>query len=291
MDDYPIYEPPTLDIPKFTCLAKVDIPTMEKLIKKSKPTTCELDPLPSSLVKLHADLFAPVLCKITNISFDTGEFPWQWKHAIVKPLLKKPTLAHIKQNYRPVSNLSFLSKLVEKASLLSFQEHMDTYDLLPIYQSAYRSNHSTETLLIKVCNDILHNMEQQQLTPLIAIDLSAAFDTVNHQLLLNTMEKCFGVCDKANDWMRSYLSDRKFYVHINNCKSKEINVDFSVPQGSINGPVYFTCYSSTLRYCRGEDNELAGYADDHSLYTSYAAGDDTAERTTIAGLSTTLDQI
>ena len=107
------------------------------------------------------------------------------------------------KNYRPVSNLSFLSKLVEKASAVAFQQHLDSCNLLPGYQSAYRSNHSTETLLLKVYNGILHNMEQHQLTPLVAIDLSAAFDTVNQDLLLEIMEKCAGVCGTARRWMSS----------------------------------------------------------------------------------------
>ncbi len=164
---------------------------------------------------------------------------------------------------RPISNLSFLSKLVEEAPAVAFQQHLDSCKLLPGYQSAYRSNHSTETLFLKMYNDILHNMEQHQLTPLVAIDLSAAFDTVKHDLLLEIMEKCFGVCGTARQWM-SYLSDRSFDVRINNAVSAPKHIDFSVPQGSINEPIYFTCYVSTLRYVVKEQEKLAGFADDHN---------------------------
>ena len=190
-----------------------------------------------------------------------------------------------------MSNLSFLSKLVEKASLISFTNHMDSYGLLPSYQSAYRANHSTETLLVKLQNDILCNKEKSFVTPLAAMDLSAAFDTVNHQLLLNILERCFGVCDVAKDWISSYLSDRQFKVCINNSLSTPLTLDFSVPQGSINGPVYFTCYSSTMDTCVTDDQSLIGYADDHSIYTSFKAGDASSEVDSIKKLSSSLGKV
>ena len=214
---------------------------MDKLVNNAKPTTCDLDPLPSSLVKKYSKLFTPVFHKIINSSLSSGCFASSWKKAIVKPLLKKSNLDHVQRNYRPVSNLSFLSKLVEKASLLSFSKHLDDHHLLPEYQSAYRKGYSTETLLLKVYNDIMLGMEKQMLTPLIAIDLSAAFDTVHHGLLLDVMENCFGVCGTAKCWMSSYLSGCSMEVCVNGKKSSSYDIDFSVPQGSINGPVYFTC--------------------------------------------------
>ena len=145
-------------------------------------------------------------------------------------------------------NLPFLSK-VKKASLLSFSEHLESYNLLPAYQSAYMKSYSTETLLIKVYNDILFNMEYQKLTPLVAIDLSAAFDTVNHELILDIMEVCFRVRDSAKKWISLYLSNRNFEVKTNGKHSDVVEINFSVPQGSINGPIYFTCYSCTLGSC------------------------------------------
>ena len=290
LDGSPLFVSPKSNIPPFTSFGQVDINTVERLIKNAKPTTCDLDPIPSSLIKQYIDILAPVICKIINTSLSTGEFASPWKTAIVKPLLKKPNLEHIKKNYRPVSNLSFLSKLVEKASLLSFSEHLESNNLLPVYQSAYRKGYSTETLLIKVYNDILFNMEYQRLTPLVAIDLSAAFDTVNHELLLDIMEGCFGVCDNAKKWISSYLSNRNFEVKINGKHSDVVEINFSVPQGSINGPIYFTCYSSTLGSCV-DDSHLVGYADDHSIYADFKAGDKSAEIDTISHLSSTLHDV
>ena len=206
-------------------------------------------------------------------------------------MLKKANLDHILSNYRPVSNLSFISKLAEKASLISFTKHMDTFSLLPPYQSAYRSNYSTETLLVKLYNDVLHNMENQLLTPLVAIDLSAAFDTVDHSLLIDILENCFGVCGVARDWIVSYLADRQFDVVINDSRSSPIDINFSVPQGSINGPIYFTCYASTLSHVVGDPLKLVGYADDHNIYGSFKAGDPESEKGTLTALQVTLGNV
>ena len=203
---------------------------------------------------------------IINTSFVEGIFPISWKRAIVTPLLKKPSLENIMKNYGPVSNLSFLATLVEKASLISFQQHIEGNNLLPSYQSAYRCNYSTETLLLKISNDILMNFENQNLTPLVAIDLSAAFDTVNQCLLLQVLNQCYGVCNNALKWVTPYLEDRSFQVSINESNSSPMNINFSVPQGSINGPIYFTFYSSTLQTCIPPGIHLVGYADDHTIY-------------------------
>ena len=132
-------------------------------------------------------------------------------------------------------------------------------------------------------------MEVQHLTPIVAIDRGAAFDTVNHDLLLQTLQKCFGVCGSALAWIASYLSGRNFSVCVNGCKSSPISINFSVPQGSINGPIYFTCYSSTMGTCIGPGCELVGYADDHSLYTKYRAGNIAEEAASIARLSSALE--
>ena len=101
-----------------------------------------------------------------------------WKRAIVRPLLKKPGLDRIFKTYRPVSNLNFISKLLKSAVLVQIQEHLYSQKLLPQYQSSYRVNFSTETLLMKLVDDILNGMEAQEVTALVALNLSAAFDLV-----------------------------------------------------------------------------------------------------------------
>ena len=113
--------------------------------------------------------------------------------------------------------------------------HCDENNLMPDYQSAYRANFSCETALLKLTNDLLWAMEHQEVTPLVAIDLSAAFDMVDHDLLLSILSEKFGVVNNVLKWFNLYLRPRRFQVQIDDIKSKETELPFSVPQGSCAG--------------------------------------------------------
>ena len=139
------------------------------------------------------------------MSLTEGRFADEWKVAVIRPLLKKPGMEHICGNYQPVSNLPLLSKVVEKAALKQFIKHCDESSLLPYYQSAYRKNYSCETALVKLFDDILWLMEKQKVNLLVAINLSAAFDTVNHDILIKVLNMTFNVHGKSLDWFKSYL--------------------------------------------------------------------------------------
>ena len=182
---------------------------------------------------------------LINLSLQEGVFAESWKMAIICPLIKKLGLELVYSNYRPVSNLPFLSKVVEKCMLKQFNIHCDN-NLLPDYQSAYRQNYSTKTSIIKLCNDVLWAMENQQLTAFTAIDLPAAFDTVDHDILLNVLTTKFNVTGTALKLLDSYLRPRFCKVAVNGCFSSNKELKFSVPQGSCAGPVLYTAYSSTM---------------------------------------------
>ena len=109
------------------------------------------------------------------------------------------------KNYRPLSNLSYMWELTEKVVAKQTVHHLDTHNLFPVNQSAYRESHSTVPALLKVCNDILLNMDTQQVTFLILLDLSAAFDTIDHSILLDCLHNNFGFTDDSLAWFRSYL--------------------------------------------------------------------------------------
>ena len=119
------------------------------------------------------------------------------RQAIVHPLLKKLGLALIFPNYRPVSNLTFISKVVERCILLQLSRHCKEFNLQPNYQSAYRENYSCETAVLSISDNILWAMEHQRITSLIAIDLSPAFNTLDHDVLLNILRCKFGIEDRA----------------------------------------------------------------------------------------------
>ena len=135
-----------------------------------QPKCCELDVLQPTLLKKLLPYIIKPMTYLINASFSNGVFASNWKTAIIKPLLKKPGLELITKNYRPVSNLSFLSKLLEKCALVRFNNHCKENDLMQSYQSAYREHHSCKTAPVRLTNDFLWNMEVQQITALVAID-------------------------------------------------------------------------------------------------------------------------
>jgi len=133
----------------------VTVDEVEKLIGSSLNKTCQLDPVPTWLVKDMSGILAPFVALLFNRSLVTGCFPSDFKRAVVRPLLKKSRLdASDRNNYRPVSNLSFLSKLLERVVQSRLQEFLERNGLMPSTQSAYRQFHSTETNVMKIYNDL-----------------------------------------------------------------------------------------------------------------------------------------
>ena len=141
--------------------------------------------------KIMESAYLYILTKMVNISLESVRFPSAWKEALVRPILKKNGLDTVFKNYRPVSYLSFISKVTERAVFLQIDNHMKKHDLYPSLQSAYRKNHGTETALLKVTNDILMEMNSQHAVLLVLLDLSAAFDTVVDSVLLRRLQTSF----------------------------------------------------------------------------------------------------
>ena len=198
----------------FTPLSTEEV---KKLIQKSSKKSCTLDPMPTSLVVSVVDELLPSISLILNSSnsLSLGYFPEVWKAALVDPRLKKSGQAASLTNLRPVSNLQFISKLTERAVCDQTAEHVSRSGLYPLLQSAYRAGHSTETALLKVQNDILLAMDRQHVTLLVLLDLSAAFDTVDHRVSLRRLEVTYGITRTALQWFRSYLTGRTQRVYIN----------------------------------------------------------------------------
>ena len=172
--------------------------TSGKNSKRTSYKNCELDPIPTALLKEILHEILPALMKLINLSLMQGIFIEHWKTAIIRPLVKKNGLELILKNFCPVSNLSFLSKLFECCTLKQFNHHCDKEKLLPDYQSAYHPNYSCETALMKICKHILWLMESQRISELVALDLSAAFDMVDHDILLKVLDKQFEIQEKLS---------------------------------------------------------------------------------------------
>ncbi|PFX27710.1 hypothetical protein AWC38_SpisGene7593 [Stylophora pistillata] len=152
-------------------------------------------------------LIMPVITKLINPSFDTGRFSKARKEALLLPSLKKPGLDFSFKNFRPVSNLSYISKLSERAAAEQFTEHLTANNLHSLLQSAYKQQHSTETALLKVKKDILISMDDQHVTLHVLLDLSAALDTIHHGNLIGRLESDLGISDNALAWFKSYHRD------------------------------------------------------------------------------------
>ena len=286
-----VYEPRNVSCTGLTCFKAVTPESVAKVIRDSKTTTCSQDPIPTTLLKNSLTTLLPIITRLINLSLTQGTFPSCWKEAVILPLLKKPGLEPALSNYRPVSNLTFLSKVLEKIVLQQVVAHVDAHSLLPDYQSAYRANYSTEMVLLRLCDTVLNNMEQQRVTIMAALDLSAAFDTVDHSILQSVLLRRFAISDTVLQWFTSYLEDRVFKVQIGVETSTRHTINYSVPQGSCGGPVLFTMYAATLDdHLASRSQELLGYADDHSLLDSFKAGDLTDELATVHRLEQSLAQ-
>ena len=167
-----------------------------------------------------------------------------------------------------MSNLSFLSKLLERVVQVRLQAFLDCNDMLPVSQSAYRQFHSTETAVLKVYNDLLLAADSGQVSALCLLDLTAAFDTVDHDLLILRLERQFGLRGVVLQWFRSYLSDRSFRVVLGSNSSFVVHLLCSVPQGSVLGPRMFIMYTADLADSVAERQvNFHSFADDTQTYS------------------------
>ena len=244
---------------------------VSKIIKRSPPKSCMLDPLPSHLLKKNLELLVGPITQIVNTSLASGEFPSRFKRAVISPLIKKASLdCNELKYYRPVSNLSFISKVLERVVASRLNTYLSEQSLRDPSQSAYQQHHSVETTLLKVHNDIMLAMDNNDAIMLVLLDLSAAFDTIDHAILLQRVHDEFGIHGTALSWLQSYLQGRSQCVKIQRTLSPATELHFGVPQGSVLGPVLFTLYTAPIgRIVRQHGLEPMFYADDSQLYITF----------------------
>ena len=246
---------------------------LKKLIMSGNSKSCQLDPLPTTLLKACVDSLLPFLARLLNSSIEDFKVPARFKAATVTPLLKKSTLdKEDKKNYRPVSNLSYISKLLEKVVVKQLDMHMQNNSLYQLHQSAYRRHHSTETALVKICDDILCAMDKGQCTLLVMLDQSAAFDTINLDLLHQRLNSVYGITGSALAWLDSYFVGRTQSVSVSDVLSEPKVLETGFPQGSVLGPYMYPMYTSPLfDIAKKFSISMHMYADDTQLYASFTS--------------------
>jgi len=245
----------------FICATTDEVP---KLLSQSPDTNCDLDPILTFLLKQCSHILLPTITNIINLFLSTGIFPHQFKNSSVHPHLKKSNLDKDDLGYyRPISHLLFLSKLTERVVKLRLAYYLSINLSLNSFQSAYIKHHSTETTLLY--------MSHKQVTCLTLLDLSAAFDTIDHSILfLERLSSCTGI-----SFALSYFLNRSFYVNVENSKSSVFQLLYGVPQGSVLGPLLFILYTithlSTAIYNSAANHHL--YADDTQFLLSFSTLD------------------
>ena len=264
---------------------EVDI---KNIIKCSPSKSCSLDPIPTYLLQSCEAIVSPIT-KMINTSLRTGVVPKSFKHALVTPLIKNSKLdSNSMSSYRPISNLLYVSKLLERCVAKQLNAYLSSGAHHESYQSAYRPYHSTETALLRVQNDILTSIDNKEVTLLVLLDLSAAFDTVDHTILLNRL-KNIGIIGLAHNWFSSYLTGRTQAVFLDSVSSDSANLTCGVPQGSVLGPILFNIYTQPLgEIARRHGLNYHFYADDTQLYTSFSVKD---SNSSIMSLSACITEI
>jgi Reverse transcriptase (RNA-dependent DNA polymerase) len=265
----PSYTPvhPGTSLSAFSCVSVADVITaITRLPNKSSAA----DPLPVPLMKQVGAELSPFLCELFNRSMLTGQFPATFKQAFITPVIKKSGLdAADVGSYRPISNLSVISKLLERIVAKQLGDYLQSADLLPSVQSGFRPCHSTETATLRVLSDLLTAVDDGCVAALVLLDLSAAFDTVDHAILCQRLQSSFGVTGPALCWFESYLHGRSQYIRRGQATSAVTALECGVPQGSVLGPLLFIVYTADLISLveqHGFHPHL--YADDTQVYGS-----------------------
>ena len=239
-----IYPAATCVIDQFAVCSEEKV---RRIITNSPTKSCDLDPIPTFILKEMLDVLLPFITLLCNTSLQEGNLPVTQRHALVTPILKHGNLDHSNlKNYRPVSNLTFISKVIERLVAEQINKYLSDNKMLSTKQSAYRKCHSTETALLSVMSDIITAIDHSQVTLLCLLDLSAAFGTVDIELLLHRLRTFVGMDGAPLSWITSFLTNRTQQELYRGAKSASRILRCGVPQGSVLGPLLFSLYMTEL---------------------------------------------
>ena len=238
-----------------------------QLIDKMKPNSAAgHDRIPPRIIKDIKIALSEPLSRLINTSFETSVFPADMKHAVVRPIFKNKGTVNDPQYYRPISILTTLSKIVERAAVNRLVSYLEDNNKLFCSQHAYRKHHSTTTSLVEITEYIHNEIEKKQIPAIIATDLSKAFDSVSHGMLLRKLQD-MGLHKDCTEWIGSYLAERTQITKFNTIESDKEMVLSGVPQGSILGPILFIIFTADLAK-HVDQCKFVAYADDAALLVS-----------------------
>ena len=240
---------PDFPVKSFNRFRPVRIEETKNIIKNLNKTTCSIDPFNFKHFDFEniVENLAQIFHDIVNVALKTGIFPVSEKNAVVKPLIKGSKDTENLASYRPVFHTSFLSKFIEKCVLLQLLEHMESFNAIPKMQSAYKKFHSVETAITKIYNDLIIKKSTGKCSMLILLDLSAAFDCIDQEILLDDLRN-LGIGGEVLSLLESYLRGRFFKVEIGDSSSQSVEMTTGICQGTILAPTLFSIYTIELYY-------------------------------------------
>ena len=242
-----------------------------QIISTCKNASAGFDNIDMKIIKsIKLNIITP-LVHVCNLSFAQGKFPDDFKMAKIIPIHKK-NYKQLFVNYRPISILPAFSKILEKLAYKRIMDFLDKNDILYKFQFGFRKGLSTDLAIQTLVEKYYDTIERNEYMVGIFLDLSRAFDTISHDILLRKLYN-YGIRGIALDWIADYLNGRSQYVSYNNCNSATLNTSIGIPQGSILGPLVFLLYVDDLNYV-SPNLSCIQFADDTNIFSTGSSLDD-----------------